>query len=376
MAKNLFQVVMPVADYGLGYNYIKYLLDNADKGPLKFEVSSLGGDLNQAKLVKKLFADHGDVSIDYFGYCASATTVLGHSIPVENTGIYSDAWFMIHQPLVWVDTWGRMNADDLTNAIEELKSQQKGAELQTLQMAQEYADYSGQSVEKMLALMKEEKWLTAQQAVDLGLVGKVIPSVKGKKSAITNELKEMIAACALPPIPESSSDDEHEFNRFQKFYNRITNNPKNPKIEMKKDLTFINQVLAVEGVNESNGQITMSVEHVLALNNKIKADADSIVAITAERDTAVTDKGTAETTLATFTNKVDELDATVKAAATPEAKVAAITAKLASRPAQPAAAPQGDASNETVTDSVEWSEIDNLPHNVAADKDYIPQAKK
>jgi len=369
MSKNLFQVVMPVADYGLGYNYIKYLLDNADKGPVTFEVSSLGGDLNQAKQVKKLFADHGDITLDFFGYCASATTVLGHGIPVENTRIYSDAWFMIHQPLVWVEEWGRMNADDLTTAIENLKAQKEGAELQTLQMAKEYADYTGQPVEKMLSIMKEEKWLTAQQAVDLGLVGKVIPSVKGKKSAITNELKEMIAACALPPIPESSSDEEQEFSRFQKFYNRITNNQKNQKIEMRKDFSLINQVLAVEGVNESNGQITMSVEHVMALNNKIKADADSISSITAERDTAVNEKATAENALTGLTAKIDELDPTVKAAATTEAKVAAITAKLASRPGAKVEKPHGKGSETSVENSVEWGDIDSLPHNQAADKE-------
>lgn len=373
MAKNLFQVVMPVSEYGLGYNYTKYLLDSADKGPVVFEVSSYGGDLNQAKLVKKLFADRGDVTVDYFGYNASAATILGHG--AANTRIYSDAFFLVHKPLVWVEAWGRMNADDIEAAITELTTQKKDAEVQALSIAKEYCDYTGMSMPDIMALMKEERWLTAQEAVDMGFVNEVIPAVKGKKPVVTNEVLAMISANTLPPLPESSAVTDDERSLFQKFMN-FKNNPKNPKIEMKKDLTFINQVLAVEGVNESNGQITMSVEHVMALNNKIKADADSIVAITAERDTAVTDKGTAETALSTFTNKVDELDATVKAAATPEAKVAAITAKLASRPAQPAAAPQGDASNETITDSVEWSEIDNLPHNVAADKDYVAQTKK
>jgi len=374
MAKNLFQVVMPVSEYGLGYNYTKYLLDSADKGPVVFEVSSYGGDLNQAKLVKKLFADRGDVTVDYFGYNASAATILGHG--AANTRIYSDAFFLVHKPLVWVEAWGRMNADDIEAAITELTTQKKDAEVQALSIAKEYCDYAGMSMPDIMALMKEERWLTAQEAVDMGFVNEVIPAVKGKKPVVTNEVLAMISANTLPPLPESSAVTDDERSLFQKFMN-FKNNPKNPKIEMKKDLTFINQVLAVEGVNESNGQITLSVEHVMALNTKIKADADSIATITAERDTAVTDKGTAETTLATFTNKVDELDATVKAAATPEAKVAAITAKLASRPGQGAAAPQGGASSQQVTDETDWDSIDDLPHNKEVDNMYFkPKSEK
>ena len=374
MAKNLFQVVMPVSEYGLGYNYTKYLLDSADKGPVVFEVSSYGGDLNQAKLVKKLFADRGDVTVDYFGYNASAATILGHG--AANTRIYSDAFFLVHKPLVWVEAWGRMNADDIEAAITELTTQKKDAEVQALSIAKEYCNYAGMSMPDIMALMKEERWLTAQEAVDMGFVNEVIPAVKGKKPVVTNEVLAMISANTLPPLPESSSVTDEEKNLFQKFTSFI-NQSKHPKIEMKKDLTFINQVLAVEGVNESNGQITLSVEHVMALNTKIKADADSIATITAERDTAVTDKGTAETTLATFTNKVDELDATVKAAATPEAKVAAITAKLASRPGQGAAAPQGGASSQQVTDETDWDSIDDLPHNKEVDNMYFkPKSEK
>lgn len=366
MAKNLFQVVMPVSEYGLGYNYTKYLLDSADKGPVTFEVSSYGGDLNQAKLVKKLFADRGDVTVDFFGYNASAVTILGHG--AVNTRIYSDAFFLVHKPLVWVDAWGRMNADDIEAAITELQNQKKDAEVQTLSLAKEYVDYTGMSLPDIMALMKEERWLTAHEAVDMGFVNEVIPAVKGKKPVVTNEVLAMISANTLPQLPESSSITDDERSLFQKFMN-FKNNPKNPKIEMRKDLSFINQILSVEGVNESNGQITMSVEQVMALNNKIKADAESITTITAERDTAVTNQGTAETALTAFTAKIDGIDATVQAAADADAKVAAITAKLASRPAAAPAAPQGGNGGNAITDTVDQETIDNLPHNKAADRE-------
>ena len=366
MAKNIFQVVMPVSEYGLGYNYIKYLLDSADKGAVKFEVSSLGGDLNQAKQVKKLFADHEDLTLSFFGYCASATTVLGHGLPIENTEIYSDAWFMIHQPLIWVEEWGRMNADDLANTIESLKAQQESAALQTLQMAKEYADYTGQPVEKMLSIMKEEKWLTAQQAVDLGLVGKVIPAVKGKKPILTNEVLAMITANALPPIPESSTVTDEEKTLFQRFLNFTNNSHNKNKPQMNKDLSFVNQVLKVEGVNVAENKVEITLDQLTIINNEIKTKTEAVATLTAEKDTAVTDKATAETALVEATTKIDAIHPNVKAATTVEAKVAAINAELAKRPAAKIEKPTGE-GGDVITDA-DFDVIDSLPHNQAADK--------
>ena len=137
---------------------------------------------------------------------------------------------------------------------------------------------------------------------------------------------------------------------------------------MKKDFTFVNQVLGVEGVEVKNDMVTIPVANLAQLDARIKADSDSIANLTTERDAV-------QTNLDNFTNQIDEIDATVKAAATPEAKVTAITAKLASRPAAPAANTQGAAGEGSVTDSVDWDAIDNLPHNQAADKEYVAPKK-
>ena len=371
MAKDkVIELTGGVSEWNISRNYVKYLLDQAGTGPLLVDVSSLGGDVNQALGVKKLFADRGDVTVRYFGFNASSSTLLGHG--AAKTQIYEDAFYLIHKPSLWVDAWGNMNADEIDAAIADLQAQKKDAETVTLMIAQDYVSNRGIEMSKVMDLMKEARWLSAKEAVELGLVDELIPATS-KKTAVSNEFVAMMAANGFPELPADSSEEEKSL--FQKFIN-FRNTNKNPKIEMKKDLTFINQVLAVEGVNESNGQVTMSVEHALALNNKIKADADSIAAITAERDTAVTAKSTAETALTAFTASIDAIDATVKAAVTPEAKVTAITAKLASRPAQAAAAPQGGNGGEAITDGVDWEEMDKLPHNQAADKDYVPESKK
>lgn len=368
MAKNVIQVVAPIGEYGLGYNYAKYLLEDAAAGPLNFEVSSLGGDLNQAKQVKKLFVDRGDVTVDFFGYCASAVTILGHG--AANSRIYSDAFFLVHKPLVWVDTWGSMNADDLEQAITELQSKKMDAEVQALSIAKEYVENCGIELNVVMDLMKNPRWLTPQEAVDYGFVNEIIPATTSKKANVSNEIMAMISANQLPALPTNSTEPDKEDTLVQKIVNAI--NPFKPSktpAEMNKDFTFVNQVLGVEGVEVKNETVTIPVAQISLFEARIKADADKITNLTTERDAA-------KTNMDSFTNKVDEIDATVKAAATPEAKVAAITAKLASRPAAQASAQQSNGGEGSATDTVNWDEMDKLPHNQAADKDYVPQSKK
>ena len=81
---------------------------------------------------------------------------------------------------------------------------------------------------------------------------------------------------------------------------------KNLITEMKKDFTFVNQVLGVEGVEVKNDMVTIPVANMALLDARIKADSDSITNLTTERDTV-------QTNLDNFTNQIDEIDATVKA---------------------------------------------------------------
>lgn len=365
MSKNVIQLVGDISSWGISRNYAKYLLDQTNAGPLTVEISSLGGDVNQALQIKKLFADRGDVTIDYFGFCASASTLLGHG--TAKTRIYEDAMYLVHKPLVWVDEWGSMNEDDIEGAISRMQAAKKDAETATLLIAQSYVKNRGIEMSKVMGLLEEARWLSAQEAVDFGLVDEVIPAVAAKKPQLTNQIHAMIASKDLPAMPVNSTENDRDENLVQRIVNALK--PKNTKTpEMKKDFTFVNQVLGVEGVEVKNDIVTITVANLAQLDARIKADSDSIANLTKERDTV-------KTNLDNFTNQIDEIDATVKAAATPEAKVTAITAKLASRPAAPAANTQGNAGEGSVTDSVDWDAIDNLPHNQAADKEYVAPKK-
>lgn len=352
-----------ISAWNISRAYAKYLADQAGQGELIVDLCSMGGDVNEALGIKKLFSDRGDVTLRYYGFNASAATIIGHG--AAKTQIYEDAFYLIHKPLVWVDEWGRMNEDEIQQSIDNLQAQKKNAEAVTLTIAQDYVKNRGMEMKVVMDLMKEEKWLTAKEAVDLGLIDEVIPASTGRKIEVSNSMVAMMKANGFPELPSNSSEAEKEESLITKIINRI-NYPKQTQTKMRKDLTFVNQILGVEGVNENNGKVELTVEQILAFNNKLKSDSDTIVSLTSERDTA-------QNSLTDLNTRINALDATVANATTPEAKVAAITAKLASRPAAAAAAPAGGASNpDVVEDSVEWDTINDLAHNKEVDAMYFP----
>jgi hypothetical protein len=72
------------------------------------------------------FEDHGDVTVKYIGFNASAATIIGHG--AKKTSFREDGLYLIHKPMVWVDIRGYYNEDELIRAIEDMKTQKKDAE--------------------------------------------------------------------------------------------------------------------------------------------------------------------------------------------------------------------------------------------------------
>ena len=360
-----------IEQYGYSMNYIKYMMNELGEGPITIKLTSLGGDVGHALKIKEIFATHGNVSIEYIGFNASSSTLIGHG--AKETGIYEDSFYLIHKPMVWVDAWGSMNEDELAASIEEMQTQKKNAETVTLSIAQDYVNSRGMDLKVVMELMKEARWLSAKEAVEYGLVDKIIKN-SNKKAAMTNQMVAMMKSSGLP-IPEMSKKKGNapENNLLTKISNgvdRLIENftPKN-RIEMNKTFLCLNKVLNVEGLEISDNKVSMTVEQMTAINSRLDSLGLDVTNVTNERDTAVTARETAETALANFTTAIDGLDTTVKAAADTTAKVEAVKAKLAARPGAKAEAPQGTSgANNIDKDDTDWEAINALEHNQEVDK--------
>lgn len=368
MPKTL-ELIGEVGRWGISMQFVKTMIDDMGKGPIVVKCTSLGGDLNHALKIKEMFETHGDVTLEYVGFNASAATIIGHG--ANKSRIREDSFYLIHKPSIWVDTWGNMNEDDLDQTINDLIAQKKEAEVFTLSVAQDYVKSRGIDFKTVMNLMKESRWLSAKEAVDLGLVDELVPVKSKEKVAVSNETAAKMKALDLPvpvmidtePIKITTEmvakmDEKDKKSLFQMLMDIFS--PKN-KFEMKKDFQQINMLLKVEGIEEKEGNVTVSIDQMQSIDAELKKQAESAeIATNAKND------------LNAIVGLLDDLDPTVKAAADATAKVEAVKAKLAARPAVAAANPQGNSSSPAeVKDEADWNTIDSLPHNKVADNEII-----
>lgn len=130
-------------------------------------VSSYGGDLQTAFQIRALFAAHGNVICHLHGYVASAATVI--CTGAKETLIGEEAQYLIHRTRSVVDVYKYLDADGVKECAEQLAKVSDTLTAADASLAALYAAKCGRTAEECLALMDEEKWLTAAEAVAFGL---------------------------------------------------------------------------------------------------------------------------------------------------------------------------------------------------------------
>lgn len=338
--KNRIEINGTIDRWSFGSNYFKWQLKDCDEGPVTVCVNSYGGDVNEALAIGNQIAERGNVTVEYVAFNASAATLLG--LYAQKATINSDALYLIHKTMVWVDNWGQMNEDQIDNAIEELKTQKEMASVSTLQLAKCYANKSGKPVADILKMMKDAKWLTPEEALNAGFVDEIIQSKCKKKATVSNSVAALFKSNGTP-LPEDyidndlsdvPSNDKKLFagiteaitNGFNSILPKKSNNPQNETPTMEKKFTHLNQVLNVEGFDIQNNAVTLTVEQLTAFNAAIETGTN------------------ATTKLTTVMDSLDTLDTTIKDAEGEEAKVTAVKNLLEKRPGS---APATQIGNDT-----------------------------
>ncbi|MGM0122731.1 ATP-dependent Clp endopeptidase, proteolytic subunit ClpP [Enterococcus sp. AZ194] len=134
-------------------------------------LNSPGGDVFEGIEIYNYLKDHSsNITVEVTGTAASAATfiVAGADKVIMNTGTS----LMIHEASTW--TWG--NKHDIQKTLNALETID-GSILSI------YAEKTGQSEEQLTNWINEEKWFTAQEAVDYGFADEV----KSKKANDDNE---------------------------------------------------------------------------------------------------------------------------------------------------------------------------------------------
>jgi ATP-dependent Clp protease, protease subunit len=161
-----------ISDWGYSQTYVKQMLNKYKGQHVDVRMNSYGGDINNGLGIYQRIADHGNVQVDMFGFCASTATWC--MLTANSIRMASNAFYLIHKCSNTVAVWESMNADQLAVLIAEL--QQNMAENTKVDevIAQMYATKTGKSIKDILDLMKVGGWMNATDAKEWGFVDEII----------------------------------------------------------------------------------------------------------------------------------------------------------------------------------------------------------
>lgn len=304
---NIIELNGVIDSYGWQTSNVKWQLAQSKGKDVTLRVNSMGGDVNQAMAIAQKLHDHGNVVVQFVGMNASAVTWMAFG--AKKVQMAEDSMWLCHKTSTVVDIYKSLNADEIDAKIEELNKCKKTNEAFDLIIAKKYADKCKKSVNEMLDLMTESKWITAQEAKELGVIDEVIkPS-----GQINNCCHEMIIQnCADMSLPtphfaesiEAPTDSLIDVivNKCRELFapkKEEEQNINNNIVQtMNKDFIAVNALLNVEGVNETEQGVTLSVEQVQSVENAItqananKAELDELVTLINSVDDCKTIEGT------------------------------------------------------------------------------------
>mgnify|MGYP004575876115 FL=1 len=196
---------------GCSADFVRYTLNKNKDKDVHVGFCSLGGYVKDGLEIYQAFKDHGKVHAHAFGMNASISTIA--MLGCKSIDIVKGSFFLIHNVSTFIDKYEQANKEQLDDMIKKLQAER--AELKTFDdvLAQMYADKTGKSADECLAQMKKGNWLTAQQAVEFGLVDSIREDKAAEDAAadfsnqfvnsytFSNHFKD----AGIPPLPEGES---------------------------------------------------------------------------------------------------------------------------------------------------------------------------
>ena len=299
---------------GTTADMVKAFLDKHKDQEVQIAVSSPGGYLNDGITIAEMIAEHGKCNMVIVGMTASAATVL--CMKAKSVKIAKGSLMLIHNSSQYIYSGGLSNKQKIDAYIENLKKTRENLDTIDKAIADFYASRNGKTIEENMAMMDKEKWMTAQDAVDFGIVDAILDDdeTKTQTKAIQNVYASYTGIeehYGLPQLPEfekaGAKVPKGVIARLKEFISGSgdtvedaedisQNHKQNPIKTMKKIvLNLICAVLALKDIEIcEDGKAAITEDQLNALENALKEKNDRISALETEKQTAITDKQTAE----------------------------------------------------------------------------------
>lgn len=267
------------------YNYVQLLLAKFQDKPINVKINSPGGYASDGFKIMQAFREHGQVTCFLEGVVASAATVI--SMGAQKVVISPYTQYLIHQSASPILAFKVMNQDEIRGYIKDLKRQLSFNETLDQMAAQLYADRCGKEAKHMASLMQKAEWMTAQEVIDLGLADEMGERV-GAPATLTPVMKAKLQALQLPlpDLLEEPGADQSFIQRIAYAVASIINpkpkvpivtepEPQTPNVTMNKTFLAVMALLAIEGLTEADGMVTLSTDQMKTLNDAL-ASLDAV----------------------------------------------------------------------------------------------------
>lgn len=165
---------------GFDYASVRRALAGVSGGTIEVHLNSYGGDMFEGIAIKNHLRQREEKVVVYIdGVAASSASVI--AMAGDEIIMPADTQLMIHNP--W--TYAAGNAKDLRKIADDLDKSEISIRASYLHR------FKGDEAE-LIALLDEESWLTAEEAVTLGLADKVLTSAP--ENDVEEELEEAVSA--------------------------------------------------------------------------------------------------------------------------------------------------------------------------------------
>jgi len=165
---------------GISFRDINEFCDSlpADDKTIDVHIHCNGGDVLEGwAIYDRLRATGKEITTIVDGTAASMATVIMMAAPKERRKAYANAQILVHNPWLdpaWIGNMGMATADDLEKAAQQLKEQQD-------RILDLYVERCGCDRDEMAALMAEDKFISVERAMELGMVGEIIAPISAKR---------------------------------------------------------------------------------------------------------------------------------------------------------------------------------------------------
>lgn len=226
-----------VGGWNFSSDMVNYVLDKYKDSEVHVLVNSLGGDAYEGLAISSLFKLHGNVHVHFIGANASAATIA--AMGAKRVTIDADACFLVHKALSLVWEFNYYNPDQLEEYIAKLEKLKDDLDTISGIVATMYAKRCKKTKEELLALMKKDSWMTAQEALDWGFVDEVTDKADDKTGGLSENTVAAMADAGMPLPPNMTADVKKTpfFKRLVDFVNSLTSRSSDESVQAEADAT-------------------------------------------------------------------------------------------------------------------------------------------